>query len=306
MTTKKNINSAPNFIIIGAQKSASTFLQECLNDHPDIYLPNGETPFFETPDYELGHIEELKNIFADRSEKCLGIKRPSYIGKGEVPERINKDLPDVKLIAVLRNPIDRAVSSYFHNIKYGFIPPLPIELGMRKIISDPEFRSRYKRSSEIIEFGRYYKYLSRYKRQIQNGNMLILLHEDILSNPLKSIQEAYDFLQVPHDFIPESIDSRPQKVLYSLIRLKFVTLINRFMFDYNPEGTRLYLKNKTLVDRIFIRIVSIIDSKFLSFFFPNDKPNLDLQLRKEIYNLYDSDIKQLSRLINRDLSKWML
>ena len=41
----------PDFVIIGAQKSASTFMQVCLDDHPDIYLPRGETTFFESPDY---------------------------------------------------------------------------------------------------------------------------------------------------------------------------------------------------------------------------------------------------------------
>jgi len=153
----------PNFVIIGAQKFASTFLQICLNDHPDIYLPHGETSFFESPDYEESEIRKFERIFNKRSEKCLGIKRPNYIGKPEVPKRIASHLPNAKLIAVQRNPIDRAISAYYHNINYGFVLPIDVEIGMRKLISDASFAEIYKRSSKIIEFGYYYKYLSKYK-----------------------------------------------------------------------------------------------------------------------------------------------
>ena len=121
----------PNFVIIGAQKSASTFLQVCLSEHPDVFMPPGETPFFESPDYENSDISRLESLFNNRSESKLGIKRPSYIGKPEVPKRIEYHLPDAKLIAVLRNPIDRAVSAYFHYINNGFIPCINLEKGAR-------------------------------------------------------------------------------------------------------------------------------------------------------------------------------
>ena len=98
------MSKLPDFVIIGAQKSASSFMQLCLADHPDIYIPEGETPFFESPDYEQGDIHEIEELFEGRSEKCLGIKRPNYIGKAEVPNRILKHLPNAKLIAILRNP----------------------------------------------------------------------------------------------------------------------------------------------------------------------------------------------------------
>jgi len=103
----------PDYIIIGAHKSASTFVHKCLMEHPDIYMPKDEIPFFEIPDYESSSLSELEKYFKGRKEKRFGIKRPSYIGKPEVPARISNDLPDAKLIAVLRDPVDRAVSSYY-------------------------------------------------------------------------------------------------------------------------------------------------------------------------------------------------
>ena len=281
-------------------------MQKCLGEHPDIYLPQGETPFFESPDYDHSDIKQLEKIFEGRNEKCVGIKRPNYLGKPEVPERIKAHLPDAKLIAVLRNPIDRAISAYFHNINYGFIPPLDLETGMRRLIFEPSFSSKYKRAPEIIEFGYYHKYLSKYSQYMKNGQLLIFLHEDIVSKPLESVQRAYNFLGVSQDFIPSSLNSRPQKVLYNLTRLKFITYRNRFLYEYNEERTRLFPKKMTKIDKMFAEALTILDRKLLSKYLPNNKPVVGLELQNMLYDLYARDIESLANFIDRDLSAWQL
>lgn len=294
----------PTFIVIGAQKSASTFIQKCLADHPEIYMPNGETPFFESPDYENGDFANFEKIFKNRTEKCLGIKRPNYIGKMEVPGRIEKHLPESKLIAILRNPIDRAISAYFHNINYGFVPPFDLEDGMRKLISDPSYSKDYLRSPEIIEFGMYYKHLTEYKHFLKNNNLLVFLHEDIVSKPLESIRKSYEFLDVERDFTPKSLKSTPQKVIYNVKRLKFIRNRNSYMYDYNEDITRLSIKNKSIIDKIIAGSITMIDQKILSLFYPNVKPKVDPELRRDLYKIYADDIDLLEGLIDRDLSSW--
>ena len=116
----------PHFVVIGAQKSASTFLQRCLADHPEMWLPRGETTFFEDPTYEASRLSDLERMFSRRRERVLGMKRPSYLSRPEVPGRIRRDLPNVKLIAVLREPISRAVSAYFHMVGGGYLPLLEL------------------------------------------------------------------------------------------------------------------------------------------------------------------------------------
>jgi hypothetical protein len=294
----------PNFVIIGAQKSASTFMQICLNDHPDIYLPEGETSFFESPDYEQSEIRELEGIFDKRNEKCLGIKRPNYIGKPEVPERITSLLPNAKLIAVLRNPIDRAISAYYHNINYGFVPPLDVEIGMRKLVSEAFFSDKYKRASEIIEFGYYYKYLSKYDHFKKNNQLLVFLHEDILLKPLDAVQQAYVFLGVSPTFIPKSLKLKPQKVLYNLPRLKFLSARNRFLYAYNPDRTRLVAKKMTFLDEIMAGAITWVDREILSRYMVNVKPKVSSELQNILYEKYASDIDSLENFISRDLSGW--
>jgi len=294
----------PKLIIIGAQKSASTFMQKCLADHPDVYLPNGETPFFESPDYETSNKGELESIFEGRTEKCLGIKRPNYIGKAEVPSRIQQDLPDAKLIAVLRNPIERAISAYFHNIKYGFLPPLDIEVGMRKLLLDPSYSLKYKRAPEIIEFGFYYKYLTRYSQYMDNNQLLLFLHEDILMQPLESIRKSYEFIGVSPDFIPNSLNSRPMKVIYNLTRLKLCRQRNRFMYEYSDDSARLSAKKMSPLEKGFAGCITFFDKLIMSKLMPNDKPKIGLELKQMLYDLYSKDIESLEKLINRDLSAW--
>ena len=208
------------------------------------------------------------------------------------------------MIAVLRNPIDRAVSAYFHNINYGFVPPLDLDTGMRKVISDSSFTSKYKRAPEIIEFGYYHKYLKKYDNYMKYRQILVLLHEDILSKPLESIQHAYNFLGVSHDFVPASLSSRPQKVLYNLTRLKLLSHRNRYMYHYNDDRTRLFTKKMTLIDRILAGGIMTLDRKLLSRYLPNNKPKIGLELRNILYDLYASDIEALADYINRDLSAW--
>lgn len=294
----------PNFVIIGAQKSASSFLQSCLSDHPDCFLPKGETPFFESPDYENSNINDLESQFEERNEKCLGIKRPNYIGKPEVPERILYHLPNAKLIAVLRNPIDRAISAYYHYIKDGFIPPKNVEIGMRKILNDSSFLQKYKRSSEIIEFGYYYKYLLLYNNYYQNNQLLFFLHDDILQNPLNCIQKAYQFLDLDYSFVPLSLNSRPQKVMYNLSRLKVLSYRNNFMYTYNENKTRLFPKKMSKHDKMIVKIINKIDTVILKKILPNRKPNVSYELRRELYQIYKDDIKSLENLIGRNLDIW--
>lgn len=297
----------PNFVIIGAQKSASTFVQDCLSEHPEVFLPLGETPFFESPTYEQKNISELTNLFENRNEICLGIKRPSYLCKPEVPKRIKYHLTNAKIIAVLRNPIERAISAYYHYVKGGWLPPLHVNDGLYKLISETSFSSQYKRAAaEVIEFGYYYKYLSSYYNYFDNNQILLLLHEDILSNPLNSIQKIYSFLGVSPSYIPNQLNSRPQKVTYNLTRLQFISLRNHFVSAYDENKTSRLPKQMNLIDKIAAKTITIIDRFILSRLLSNQKPEVSLELRKYLYQIYQSDIEALEKLIARNLYEWKI
>ncbi|GAB4275358.1 MAG: sulfotransferase [Coriobacteriia bacterium] len=294
----------PDFIIVGAQKAATTFVQECLAEHPEVYLAPGETPFFESPDFENGDISDLEALFQGRTEARLGIKRPNYLAKPEVAPRIERYLPDAKLIAVLRNPVDRAVSAYFHYINYGFLPVLDIEVGMRRLLQDPSFTSGYPRGREVIEFGFYHRHLTRYRHFIDRGLMLILLFEDIVEAPLESMRKVYKHLGVSSDFLPRSLETRPQEVVYEMRRLRFLRQRNRFQYRYHEDGTRLDETEMSVLKKAIVKGMTLVDRHILARMLGNRRPRLSPGLRDMLHEAYESDIVRLEALIGRDLSTW--
>ncbi len=110
-----------DFIGVGAQKSGTSWAYACLYEHPEICAPVKEIHFFSRPRYEEG-----KEWYEGHFKKCEeGLLRgefsTSYLYSEESPERIHACYPNAKLIAILRNPIDRAYSQYRNTIKAGDI-----------------------------------------------------------------------------------------------------------------------------------------------------------------------------------------
>ncbi|OWU77589.1 hypothetical protein ATO3_02560 [Marinibacterium profundimaris] len=295
----------PNLIIIGAQKSASTFMQNAVAEHPDVFIPKGEEAYFEDPDYDQKSASYLSGRFDGRNEKILGIKRPNYIGKPEVPARIVRDLPDAKIIAVLRNPVDRAIAAYFHQIRYGTMPLLPLDEGMSKLVENDGVIPGYARSKEILEFGLYYKYLSQYEHFSSSGRQLVFLHEDISKEPEECIRKSYEFLGVDVSYSPQNLQGRPMAAVYNPLRLKVLAARNPLMFTYNDDRTRLHSRKMNYLEYGLAGALTVADRYVLSRFLRNNKPQLDPTIRKKMVNYFLEDIRKLEKLIDRDLSAWM-
>jgi len=111
-----------------------------------------------------------------------------------IPELITNELPNIKILAILRDPVWRAVSAYKHNMKAGRIVP---RLGLRETaIRYPKMR--------ILEYGYYARYLKLWKEFVHPQRMLILIfEEDVVKSPEKAVRCAYDFLGLDTDFQPE-------------------------------------------------------------------------------------------------------
>lgn len=119
-----------HFMIIGAQKAATSSLQAALQAVPGVYMPHGESPFFEDPDYA----ERPWERFADPSQRAAiaGIKRPDILCRPDLIQRIARHSPESKFIIVLREPISRAVSAYYHLARHAHIPAEGLNAGLRR------------------------------------------------------------------------------------------------------------------------------------------------------------------------------
>ncbi|MEL6786501.1 MAG: sulfotransferase, partial [Cyanobacteria bacterium J06607_15] len=182
----------PNFLIIGAAKAGTSSLYYYLKQHPDIYMsPIKETNFLALEGDELCYagpdqginktsitkLEDYQNLFKNVStESAVGEASPIYLDSQKAIKNAQKYLPGVKLIAILRNPITRAFSSYSHL--------------MRENLETNPFRAALDQEEERINLkwshlyyykqkGFYYQYLQRYFQEFDRNNIKVYLFEDL-------------------------------------------------------------------------------------------------------------------------------
>lgn len=297
----------PNFLIIGAQKAGSTFVHECIREHPDAFMPRNEIAFFEDPDYLDNEISQFISIFdAVKNEKAIGIKCPDYLARPECPERIYKHIPNAKLIMVLRNPVDRAISAYYWFMQVGIIPIRPLEQGLKDIISGL-YDNHYPRSREIINYGFYYEHLMRYLHYFEKNKLLIVLQSDLRDNPRQVISRIYRFLEIDDSFVPKTLTTRPKQSVYSLTRLKWLSAANRlFFYTYSSDEDNMMvlhpIDNK--LSKLCYYILVAIDRYLLAFIFGNNKVKLNEYTRNILADIYIKDIALLEKFLGQELTKW--
>lgn len=293
----------PNFVVIGAQKAGSTFVQNCLAQSPDVYMRPGELPFFEDPDYDPHKLPRFEALFAPgQGKKAVGFKRPNYLSKPEVPPRLAKHLPHAKLIAVLRHPVERAFSAYFHYVQRSQLPVAPIQEGLRNLL-EGRYNDSYPGSHEILEFGNYAKHFHRYLEHFDRNAIHVLLLDDIKADSMQAVRTICDFLDVQTQVSPESLNERPMAVPYSLPRVRILRALMPLSVRSSPDHSRIYPRGA--LGKLAGRCVATLDQAILAKLFKNEKPKLDPQLAQRLLDYYRPDILQLEQFLGRPLSKWL-
>jgi hypothetical protein len=209
----------PNFIVIGGQKAGSTWVAEVLAQHPEVFMYHTEIPFFEDPDYHASTLDDLATFFDAAGDKpAVGMKRPNLLTRPECPARIAHDLPDARLIAMLRNPVERAVSSYFHLMRSGLLPVAPLEVGLRRILSGAYDTSWPAGAERTKGWGFYYAGIQRYLEHVPREQMLFLLYDRIRTNAAGVFTEMCRFLGIRELDQPTFLERRVMEGNYSIAR----------------------------------------------------------------------------------------
>jgi len=288
----------PNFLCVGAQKSGTTTLFDLLKEHPEIYLPScKEVHFFDIEkNYKKGIIWYENTFFANwKGEKTIGEITPSYMYFDKVPERIRDMLgSDIKLIFMLRNPIDRAYSHYWMSFrrryeKESFEKAIDLEPERLKKGEFEQFHFSY------IDRGFYAKQIKNYLKFFPKENMLFIIFEDFIKRMDKIFKEICHFLNVDPEFTPSklNIKSNPD----SIPRFKIVQDLIYSQNNYIKNLGKLILPHKTVRNYI----IKKIESWNLVPFTP---PKMRELVREQLFKIFLSDIEELEKLINRDLSLW--
>lgn len=293
-----SLSRKPNFLIVGAAKAGTTSLFDYLSQHPEIFLPElKESKYFTyTTDYAGPGSERLNkrvvkteqdylSLFSSvNKEMAIGEVSPDYLYYYDVAiNRISALLGDVRIIIIIRNPVQSAFSAYMHK-RRDLLEPLSFEEALKK---------EEERMAEGWEFLWFYKKMGLVSNAIKAykesfSKVHILLFDELISDPSKSVRDIFRFLDVDNNFAPsleaqnesgEPKNLKVQKLIRSQHPMKM--LLKKYLPKWVRSGIRSKLQKNNL------KKVAISES-----------------MKIELTDYYSDEVNQLEGLLNRDLSKW--
>ncbi len=295
----------PDFLIVGALKCGTTSLYHYLRQHPQIYMPTNKEPKFFgymecQPQFKITDYKGVKNIiwrfedyvklFQDaKNGQLIGEATPSYLCKHDttiphIKSIYGKSYKKVKIIAILRNPVDRVLSQYLFLRKLG-----SEKLSLDKAINAQTIEKRKLKNPgfDYIGPGMYYKQVKEYLEEFHH--VKICFFED-LKNSDGLVKVLFDFLGVAPDV---KVNTNVQFGISGIPRNKLmVSLILKM-----SGCLKTLYKNKYRVP-----LISLRDSILRNLL---TKEKLDQITKEKLLNIYSYDINNLQKLTNRDLSSWI-
>jgi Sulfotransferase family len=302
----------PNFLLIGAQKSGTTSLYAYLKQHPQIFMSplkeprffafEGEKPNFRGPGDEklyesiVGDIEAYRTLFEGVSkEKAIGEASVVYLYISSAPERIRHYIPGVKVIAILRNPVERAYSAFLHLTRDRKEPLRDFARALQA--EEERISNNWGPIWHYRQVGFYYVQLKRYFDTFEREQIRVYLYEDLNDDPMQVMKDIYGFLGVEDAFVPEvsrryNVSGIPTNegwhALYSFLLGQ--NLAKSIIRPLLPRGLR---------QRVSTTLLSTLQDRTLV------KPPLPTEVQQQLTELYREDILKLQELIGRDLSQWL-
>lgn len=293
----------PNFLIIGSGRSGTTSLHNYLDQHPEVFMSAlKETDYFALENRahlyggpgakwlvksSVSTRPQYEALFAAAAGyKAVGESSPRYLYTPEAIDNIRASLPEARLIAILRNPVERAFASYLGMCRDGWEK---CENFRAAIEDEPRRVAENWLFGRYVSMGYYHRHLSRVCARFPRDRIRVYLYEDLRRDPAALVADMFGYIGVSPDFVPDmsrrhnvsGIITNPVLRTVWTGSAKMRTAIRPVV----PHGLR------HLAGRLFVR-----DLK---------KPEFDPGLKRELTAKYREDILRLQDLIGRDLSGWL-
>tara|TARA_Y100000768_G_C23938599_1_gene663900 strand:+ start:316 stop:1245 length:930 start_codon:yes stop_codon:yes gene_type:complete len=303
----------PTFVIIGAGKSGTTAIHEYCDQHPEVFMTAvKETNFFElegkkinyTPEEDperlhhypqsINNPEDYKALYraAQGNEKAYGETSPMYLYGKNAPANIKKYVPEAKIIAILRNPVDRLYSRFLHLSRDGNEPTKNFEDALDQ-------STIWWRRDDLVKEGFYYTHLKRYYELFEPNQIKVFLYEDLKKDSDQLMRDLFTFIGVNPDFKPQldveyNVSGKPKNPLIDKL-IGANSILLRTAKTVAP-GIISKLKGSAQAQKM----LTDIRKKNL------DRSPLSTEVKgKLIEEVYKDEITKLGQLIHRDLSKWL-
>jgi hypothetical protein len=184
----------PNFIFIGPDKSGSSWLHEVLKAHPEVHVTPAKDIYFFDRYYDWG-LDWYRERFRERGDaKVVCEVCHDYLFSPLVAERMSHDLPEVRLMVCLREPVERAFSAYLYLRKFGW--------------TDATFEEEIVASPSLLSRGRYFSHLQPYLKRFGRERILVSRFDDLMEAPDEFAASVFRFLGVREMNLPRALQHR--------------------------------------------------------------------------------------------------
>lgn len=192
----------PDFLGLGTQKGGTTSLHRWLSNHPEVYLPTHKEIHY----FDLQYTRKInwyREQFSEaKKNQICGEITPYYLYHPAVPKRIKEVTHKIKLIVLLRDPAERALSQYFHAKKRGFET-----LAIAEALRAEKYRLKYggkesKQKHSYVSRSFYLEQLDRYEKLFEKECILVLKSEDLFESPYSTWKSITNFLEVDSTIFP--------------------------------------------------------------------------------------------------------
>lgn len=191
-------HNLPSFLFIGPDKAGSTWLYRALKQHRSVYLPETKELFFFDRFYEKGwswYLDFFKSVKDE--QQIVGEICHDYLFSRRACERIARDIPSVKLMVCLREPVQRAFSSYLYMIKQGRV--------------STDFETALQLIGELIDHGFYARHLEKYLQMFSRKQIHVAVFDDLVSNPQQFLNVICGFLGIERMCLLDDMKKKPSR-----------------------------------------------------------------------------------------------
>lgn len=263
----------PRFLGIGAMKAGTTTLHAHLAAHPGVVVPTSrkEVMFFDR--YWDRGLDWYTAHFPDHDDRVPGEVTPGYLMHPEAPARVAATLPGVRLIVVLRHPVDRAISQYRFFIKERAYPH-----DLARFLEE---------HPNAIARGRYAEQLERWLARVRREQLLVLYFDDLVGDTAATMARVYRHIGVDDTFVPPALGTRRNESAVPRFHALYTLGRRGIAWAYAHDlGWAVQLAKRTGLRRVFLR------GRSRSDFAP-----IDPRTRADLHTAFADDIARLADLL---------
>lgn len=270
----------PNFLYLGPDKSGSSWLFEVLRNHPDCFVPACKDVYYFDEHYDKG-LDWYLDFFRDARPgvPAMGELSHSYLFSMEAADRIRKDLPGVKLMARLRQPVERCYSHYLYLVSSGLVTS--------------SFAETIDNRPGLTRSSYYAKSVEGYLERFGAERFKVLFFDDLKKDPRHYASQVYDFLGLSFneafDYDKKVREARAARNVYLARLAKHGALMARKLGLVNLVG----VVKHGLAARLLYRPLK-----------KGEAPKMDPEVGKRLLERYIPDIEATEKLLGVNLDHW--